>query len=217
MKRLKILGSALLSGAFVLALGSAGCDSDSTRVERVRPDELTIELSQSQVTMDVGDRMTIGASVVDQEGRVRLLELVWEAGNPGVAQATPDGTVTAVAPGYASIRVRALRAPLGASVADAEVHVRVRNDAASVVLKPAGPFYLQIGDSISLQAVVRSASDEVVDRAVIWFTDHTEVVAVRAWGTVVAVGPGSALVTAEAGENASASAKVSVAPPKAGG
>lgn len=217
MKRRKVFRSALFSGTVLLAVGSAGCDSESTRVERVPTEELIIQVSRQQVTMDVGDLVPIEATVVDDAGHAHLLELVWETGNPEVATVSPWGMIRALAPGYATIRIRAIRAPIGAKVMDAEVDIRVRNDAASVVLKPAGPFELQIGDSISLQAVVRNAGDEVVDRSVIWFTDHTDVVAVRASGTVVATGPGTALVTAEAGNTVSASAKVSVAPPKAGG
>lgn len=212
-----ICKSAVLSGAALLVLGVSGCDSDSTRVERVPPEEFSIVISEQLITLDVGELVSLEATVVDETGAARLVDVVWESANPEVATVDANGLITAQAPGYANIRVRVMRAPPGVQVSDAHVEVRVRNDVASIVLIPGIPIELEVGDTMTIRAVVKSVNGERVNRTLLWFTDHQDVISVGDHGLVTALEPGTALVTAEASETVSASMSVSVVPRRGGG
>jgi uncharacterized protein YjdB len=64
----------------------------------------TINVSPDSYTLVVGDSVSYRATAYDNDGNV-LRGRFWEWGttNEGVARVSPDGTVTAIAPGSATI------------------------------------------------------------------------------------------------------------------
>ncbi len=96
---LRVLSLAL---AGVLTLGLAACDETKV-VQPQLPTGLTISPS-GQVDLNVGDRITIAANLTN--GPVGST-VAWASSNSAVATVDASGTVTAVAPGIATITATA--------------------------------------------------------------------------------------------------------------
>ena len=72
-------------------------------------------------------------------------------------------------------------------------------DPASVTLEPASALLVSVGDTVELAATVRNRRSEQIAATLTWSASPPNVVSVDASGTVVAVGNGTASVTASAG------------------
>lgn len=203
-----------LAAAALLFGPLLGCDSDSAGPEPVQTETLTMAVSEVEVILDVGETVALTAQVVNENQEPQSVRLVWESSNAAVASVGPTGVVEALTPGNATVRVRSLQPVGGSGMLQQEVMVRVRNDAASVLVVPSGPFELRVGETLALEAVVRNAEGTVVDRRVMWFSDRLDVASVDPEGTVAAVGTGLAMITAEAGTGVTFGVLVSVVPPK---
>lgn len=131
----------------------------------------------------------------------------WESSDETIAAVGADGTVTAVAPGSATITVTGVKAT-------ASCTVTVTVPAEKVVLSHS-ELNLKVGNTQLLAAVVMP--EDATDKQVTWESSDAAIVTVGADGTVTAVAPGSATVTVRCGE-VSASCTVTVTapePPKA--
>lgn len=200
------------TAVFVVS-GTAGCDSDTTEPEIQKVEHVSILVSLDDVTLDVGESVTILASPVTDEGEPRILKLVWESTDDDVAAVTGPGVIMAVGPGFAQVQVRALSHTPNQIVGREEVRVHVLENAASVSIEPAGPVEMVPGDTLSLTATVRSEAGEVLAREVMWYQDDMAVASVDDQGTVTALAAGTAMVTAEVCDGVTASIRVIVKKP----
>lgn len=127
----------------------------------------------------------------------------WVSSDETIATVGADGTVTAVAPGSATITVTGVKAT-------ASCTVTVTVPAEKVVLSHS-ELNLKVGNTQLLAAVVMP--ENATDKQVTWESSDTAIVTVGADGTVTAVAPGSATVTVRCGE-VTASCTVTVTAPE---
>ncbi|HUQ84061.1 MAG TPA: protein kinase [Gemmatimonadaceae bacterium] len=123
------------------------------------------------------------------DDRERTVE--WRSSDPAIATISADGTLSARAPGQATVTAtcEGIRGSATISV--------VNVSAATVVIAPP-PSPLRLGDTVALKATVYDASGKVVARPVRWRSTDPAVAPVDASGQLVARGEGWAIVTAQA-------------------
>ncbi len=161
-----------------------------------------IELDPGSLTLDVGERASVTATVFDESGTVLAdAPLLWMAMSPEVVEVDQNGRVWAVGPGEGRIAARAGNVmsfatvvveavPVAALDASLAASTLVTGTSAPVRIRATGPD----GEPVMAPDVDYASSDEAV-------------AGVDATGRVYARTPGQATVTASAG---AVSATVSV-------
>jgi len=184
----------------VLALGTlAACGGD--------PDPESVSLDESSVTIDVGDSVTVIATV-DPSDADQGVE--WSSDDEAVAT-VEDGEITGVAEGSATITAT--------STADdslsASVEVTVEEEGDDPDPDPDGPESVELSDEtleleIDEQYLLEaSVLPEGENQAVTWSTSDDSVVTVSG-GVVEGIATGTATVTATSDEDDSVSASVEI-------
>jgi uncharacterized protein YjdB len=146
----------------------------------------SIGVTPSAVTLRAGQATALVAFVNADEGASRAVR--WSSSNPAIATVSPEGAVTAVSMGTATITARA------------ESDTSVRADAAITVTPALGvrlaPASLTLGrdESRTLQAEIVLAAGQV--RTVHWRSSHPHLVSVSQQGVVTGIGDGEATITA---------------------
>jgi len=199
------LVTAVTPGSATISATSEGQSGTST-VTVVPPAVASVTLQPDSATIRVGASTTFTTTVKDASGTVVTdREVTWTSSNVAVATVSATGVVTGHAVGMATISATSGGKSGSASVTVVPVPVgSVTVSPASVTLVPT--------QVTSLSAVVRDANDVVViDRAVVWSSSNTAVAIVSPSGSVTAVAPGVATVTATS-EGRSGSATISVVP-----
>lgn len=165
---------------------SAGSFSASVevRVFGVR----ALSLATSSIAVRVGDTQAIGA-IIDSDPSANQ-DLTYTSLNPSIATVSPQGVVSAIAAGTASIKV--------SSVADARVFATASvtvNPARAVSFAPGGAAVtLWLGDSRTLSA---SADVDPTDSPdIIWTSENPAVATVTEDGNITATGEGTAIIRA---------------------
>ncbi len=88
--------------ALLLGLACLACSAEPAGLRT--PSVLTVDVAPSAVTLAVGARATLKATVSDPEGRlVPEADIEWSSDAPAVASVSPAGIVTALSPGSAGI------------------------------------------------------------------------------------------------------------------
>lgn len=186
----------------LLLLGAAACDESPVSL----PEPAGVTVAAASMALAVGDQAPVAAQVVDQDGRVMQGQaVVYSTDNGSVATVGTDGMVRAVAPGTANVTATsgASKAAVKVTVTAPALRVAVVNDSIGLV----------VGEAAPVAAQVLNAGGQVVQGAAVVFrTDNPSVATVGADGTVRAVAPGTANVTAVASGASTASVKVTVAP-----
>lgn len=129
--------------------------TEQVEVRMVPGPAARIELTPAAVTLVVGQRVRLAASVYSAAGDPRDDRPEWSSGANGIATVRADGFVTAVAPGTATVRARS---------GDAEGRVTVRvvaNTIHAVELTPAMT-EARTGDVIRFAATPRDAQGRPV-------------------------------------------------------
>ncbi|MBL0938728.1 MAG: Ig-like domain-containing protein [Gemmatimonadaceae bacterium] len=144
----------------------------------------TLTISPANAQVRAGDTYTFSTSL-DADADART-ELRWQSDNPAVASVSPQGVVTAIAPGTSLIRVNAIGDPRVVAMAQLTV-----TTARSVAILGA-PANLWVGDDTQLQSLVDV--DSTQSRAVTWSTSDASVLSVSSNGRLVAYGIGTATV-----------------------
>jgi hypothetical protein len=183
----------------LLMLAVAGCDESPVSL----PEPASVAVAGSSMSLLVGDEAPVAAQVLDAEGRVMQgLTPVFSTDNPSVATVGADGMVHGVGPGTANVL-----ATYGGSSAS----VRVTVAAGSVTVSVAGAaMSLAVGDAAPVAAQVLDRNGRVMAGATLVFsTDNPTVATVGADGTVRALSPGTANVSAAYG-GTSATVRVTV-------
>jgi hypothetical protein len=149
---------------FMLASFFSGCSSAETALGPVEPTAASVTIAPTSVTLAAGQSGAFDSHVYDAKGAVLQGYLTtWTSSNPSVLAVTDAGTMTAGAPGVATVRVTA-----GAHFAESKVtvipapqitllvanstcsagrcdSVRVRMFPESTLHTPAGPWSLDLG------------------------------------------------------------------------
>ncbi|MDR1841304.1 MAG: Ig-like domain-containing protein [Holophagales bacterium] len=160
-----------------------------------------VTLTPATATLSVGQTRTLAAAVLPSDATNK--EVTWTSSAPGIANVA-NGTVTAVAPGQATITVTTED---GDKTAACAVTVTPSVDSVSVY-----PFTvaLQVGRTQVLTANVLPVNARNKD--VTWTSSAPDIAAV-ANGTVTAVGPGLATITVTTVDgNKTAACAVAVTP-----
>ena len=159
-----------------------------------------VSLSQTSVSLEVGGSVSLTATVSPSDATDKTVS--WTSSNSGVASVS-GGVVTAIAEGTATITATA-----GGKSAKCEVTVQRKVVEVTGVSLNKTELTLSPGGTFQLEATV-SPSD-ATDKTVTWTSSDPSKVTVEN-GLVKAVSPGTASVTATAG-NKSAKCEVTVQP-----
>ena len=157
-----------------------------------------VTLNKTSTTLPVGSSETLTATVIPDNATYK--SVTWTTSNAAVATVT-DGTVTAVAPGTATITVTTTD---GAKTATCEVTVIQLTTGVSLNKVNTT---LVVGSTETLTATVYPP--DATDKSVTWTTSNADVATV-ADGTVTAVGPGIATITATSSNGQTATCEVTV-------
>lgn len=157
-----------------------------------------IELDAFSKTMTVGDKAKLTATVKPADTTDKV---VWTSSKPTVATVDENGNITALAAGTTEITATAGSVSAVCKVTVEGVKVsKVELNKTSVSLKA--------GETEQLTATV--TPDNATDKTVTWTSSKPTVAAVDENGKITAVAPGTATITATAGDK-SATCTVTVA------
>ncbi len=168
----------------------------------------SVQLSQAEARLTIGDRVQITARAVDAGGNTLSGRVIaWKSGDASIAAVDSTGRITALAPGGTTVT-----ATSEGRVASLAVFVSTV-PAASIALTPSSAALVE-GQTTQLNAEVRSASGAVLTgRPVAWSSANPSIASVSSAGLVSGVSPGSTTITASSeGRTASASITVSARP-----
>ncbi len=182
--------AALRLGTAVIGVSVEG-KRDSVRITVTPPAVAMVVISPPTASLQVGRRTQLSATARDAHDRpVQGRPVEWRSNNPGVATVLPDGFVTAVRVGQASITALIELQSASASVTVNAVPV------ASVAVTPAS-LTLAVGKTAQLTPTLRDARGGVLrDRDIQWSSSNASVAAVSPTGMVTATSPGSVAISA---------------------
>lgn len=146
----------------------------------------SITLSQSELSMAVGDKYTL--TVTTNPQTVEGLQLVWTSTDPEVADVDPNGQVTANKAGETVIKV-------SSGAVSATCTVKVSEGVESLEVTPSVA-EIEAGGTVTLTATVLPAG---ADAEVVWKSSNVDVATVDENGVVTGVAPGNVIIMAEAG------------------
>jgi uncharacterized protein YjdB len=191
--------TSVLRGFALLALSSltfAACDESTTPPAPPAP---TVTVAPSNVSLQVGQTATLSAVVSGAANQ----NITWRSGNPAVATVSAAGVVTAVTPGTTGI--------IAISQADTTSRAAASVTVTAAPVAPVVPVTLtlvpseaqvQVDNTVQLVGIVGGPAN--VSQVVNYTSSVPAVATVTATGGLVrGVTPGTAVITARAGANAS--------------
>jgi serine/threonine protein kinase/alpha-tubulin suppressor-like RCC1 family protein len=199
--------TALRLGTAVVTVESEG-KSATTRVTVTPPAVAIVEIAPPTAALQPGGRIQLSVRARDAHDRpISDRKVTWSSSDQTVATVSPQGSVTAVKMGRATITAQIETRSASAAVTVTAVPV------ASATVSPAS-LTLPVGRSAPLSVALRDARGGALrDRDVLWATGNPAVATVTPTGSVTAVGAGTTTITASS-EGVTASATVTVpAPP----
>lgn len=163
------------------ALAVVSCDSyDRTEVEP------TITVDHNKVTLFIGESQALKASPA-------TLSFTWEAMNPDIATVTPDGVVTGVAEGAASVVAKA-----GDVSFAVEVIVQTKVPITGVKFRDLDgeeEYELAVGNTLNVViSQIPSGGNDIPMTDFEWWSDNEDVARVSQAGVVKGVGAGSTMI-----------------------
>ena len=179
------------AGSAVITATSANgikANCDIVVKEKVTP-VTSLTLDRTTLTMTEGDTQTLSATVKPDNATDKTV--TWSSSNTAVAT-VDGGKVTAVAPGTATITAKA-----GDKTATCAVTVEKKVVPVTSVSLDRTTLTMTEGDTQTLTATVKP--DNATDKTVTWSSSNTAVATVDG-GKVTAVAPGTATITAKAGD-----------------
>lgn len=178
--------------AFLLA----GCATERGGMGPETRTVATVSVGEPQDTLTVGDRRTYPAIVRDATGTRLDDRAVQYTVNPSsIATVTSSGTVTAVAPGTATLTATA-EGVSGSRVLVVQPRVIARLDWTAV---PSEPVTMEVGASATRLAVVRDLRGNIpIDVRATYTSSAPTIATVDSLGTVRGVAPGEAVIIARA-------------------
>jgi uncharacterized protein YjdB len=184
------------------ALGAAGCGDSPTSADPVQ--QVVIEPATPEVAL--GETVQLTATVRDASGQpLAGRAVVWTSGDPATAVVDGNGLVTPARAG----RVQIAASSEGQS---GIVEVRITPKRVRTVTIELSANRVEVGDTVAVQVAATAADGErLSDRPSSITSSASGVAAVTASGSVVAVAPGSAQITADV-EGVGAGATIEVVP-----
>jgi serine/threonine protein kinase/alpha-tubulin suppressor-like RCC1 family protein/uncharacterized protein YjdB len=163
----------------------------TARVTVTPPAVAIILISPPSASLQIGKRLQLDVAARDAHDRaISGRPVTWSSSDATVATVTPQGAVTGLRAGQATITAQIESQSASASVTVAAVPV------VSVAVTP-GAQTLAIGKTAQLTAVLRDArGNALLDRDVRWTSSNNAVAAVSATGTVTAAAGGTATIVA---------------------
>jgi uncharacterized protein YjdB len=197
------LVTAHAAGSATITATSEGVHGSASVIVTAQP-IASITIAPPSLELTVGESSRLTATVRDaSDAPVPGAPVAWSTSAPPVATVAADGTVTAHAPGSATIT-----AASGSVTATVPVTVE-QAPVATVTVAPSS-VRVAPGATAQLSATLRDARGNVLTgRPVAWSTSAGGIATVTAAGLVRGVAPGTATVTATA-EGRSGSATVTV-------
>ena len=194
------------------AVNAPTTDSVTTGSPPKAVDRVTLALSRS--SFQVGENLKLSAVAEAADGTPLLdRRIEWSSSAPGVARVTENGTLQALRPGkvtiIATVEGRSATARIEVVPAVGQPTLASIPVAAMSVVPDAAP--LAVGSTMALSAVLRDGSGKRLEDRTITWTSSSSAVSVFPNGQILAVGPGTAVVTASS-EGRSASATITVSP-----
>ena len=178
--------------AMVTATAGSASGTAAVTVEQV-PSEVVVEPA-AHTLVALGDTIRLSAEALDANATVvATAEFTWSSSDTLVVTVDDSGLIAAVDNGAAMVTATA-------GSASGTAAVTVEQVVAEVVVEPAAPMIVALGDTIRLSAEALDANANVVATAeFMWSSDGPGVATVDASGLVTAVANGSATITATAG------------------
>ena len=158
-----------------------------TVVEKVYPVE-SVTLDKETLELVEGDTAALTATVAPENATDKTV--TWKSSDEAVATVAEDGTVTAVAPGTATLTVTTTD---GEKTATCAVTVAAKVYPVESVSVDKETLEIVEGDTAALTATV--APENATDKTVTWKSSDEAVATVAEDGTVTAVAPGTATIT----------------------
>lgn len=164
------------------------------------PQVAALEIEAPSRTLRPGQTVQLSPVARDSAGRVvRAAAVTWTSEDPGLLAVRANGTVTALAPGRATITAQS-----GARVASLTFDVVAPPAARSPTTTPTvahvavlGPAEAEVGDTLQVRARPQDASGRTVTAApAVWRSSDPSVALVTPTGLVRAAGAGTAELTA---------------------
>jgi uncharacterized protein YjdB len=154
---------------------------------------ISVVINAASTTLEVGRTQQLTALVTADPG-VTPQAVTWTSSNAAIASVSSSGLISAVSAGQVTITASCEGRTTSFSLAV------VRPPVATVTLAPAS-IDLRVGQTSAITATVRDASGTVLtDRTVAWSTSNSSIATIGSSGTtsgtVTAVSPGSATITA---------------------
>ena len=172
--------------ALLLAIVLACSDS----VAPSEPAVATIVVAPSTALLQAGQQVTLHATVKSADGQTLQRPVVWSSEDLAVATVSSSGIVTALVAGVVGIRA------ISEGVMGRGVVAVVPVPVASVRLSVDEEVVLPWNGETTISAVALDANDRVLEgRSIQWHTTKPDVVAVN-HGTLYAIRPGTAIVSA---------------------
>ncbi len=182
--------------------GNSAAAQDAIAQQRLwNAPEISLSLLIEHLTLEIGQTARIEAETTVTPADATRPTLLWTSSNEAVATVAPDGTVTAVANGIATVT-----ATCGEAEASCTVTVLICADALSF---DAEAYNMWVGQTLQLPLLLQP---ENATEAVQWSSSDEAVATVGADGVVTAHSGGSVTITA-AGTHTSASCTVNVSVP----
>ena len=150
-----------------------------------------ITLSHTSATLVEGESLTLSATVTPADATDKTV--TWSSSDETVATVDANGLVKAIAPGTAVITAKA-----GDKSATCTLTVEKKVIPVSGITLSHTSATLVEGESLTLSATVTPA--DATDKTVTWSSSDETVATVDANGKVVAIAPGTAVITAQAGD-----------------
>ena len=158
----------------------------------------SITISRSSLSLEKGQTAQLNASISPTD-TTDSKAISWTSSDSKVASVSPDGTVTAVEGGKATITAASSNGKTASCAVTVSVPiVSVKLDMTDIALEK--------GESRVLTATVMPS--DTTD-SISWTSSDSSVVSVDSYGKITAAEPGTATITASAG-NVSASCRISV-------
>ena len=206
--------TAVAPGQVVITASSEG-KSGEARVSVNRPKEVvpppatvaSVSLTPANPTVTAGQALKLSADVLAPDGKpLTDRPVTWKSSDEDVARVAPDGTVTGLAKGSATITATAEGKSGTTRLTVNEATVPV----SAVTLTPSARS-IKVGETTTWTAVARDArGKELGDRSIGWSSSAPQVASVNGAGLITGVAPGTAEIRATV-EGKTASVPVTVA------
>lgn len=194
----------------MISVGQSSYNAEPSPDDETEPDETdkpepepepvehrvtSLDISESSMTLNVGDSSSLSVSAWDEEGSEISVSLRWTTDNPGVATVDENGNVTARGTGSTTVSCRAKDDNGNKVTASCSITVKAPEYYVTGINAAVDPgTNLNVGDTAWISVDVLSDGPGV-DTSVTFSSSDTGVISVAVDGTIQAKGEGSATIT----------------------